>query len=100
MLLFEEKRLLKSSLSSILATLYFDARLINPSAPKSSHHSELNLTSVKSSLRILKTCFSYVFAFSNKSLESKVGLVLFVPEGSPIRPVKSPIRKMTLCPKS
>ena len=53
MLLFDVNLLLKSSLSSMRATLYFDASPINPSAPNLSHHSELNLISVRSFLRIL-----------------------------------------------
>ena len=43
---------------------------------------------------------TYVLAFSFASSSVKGGLVLFLPEGSPIMAVKSPITKLAACPRS
>ena len=61
---------------------------------------ELNLISVFFGSKILKICFSYVLAFLFKSFPERTGLVSLTPEGSPMEPVKSPIKKTTLCPRS
>ena len=57
------------------------------------NHSELKRSSVFSRSSTLNTCEAYVFAFSaTSSGESALRVALF-PLGSPIIPVKSPIRK-------
>jgi len=82
---------LKSSLSIILATVYLDEIRITCSKLILSNHSPLYLISVFSLLRILKTCSAYDLAFSLTSSMLSMGLVFDLPEGSPIRAVKSPI---------
>ncbi|MCY1431217.1 hypothetical protein D9M71_471800 [compost metagenome] len=56
---------------------------------------ELNATSVFAGSRILNTCALYVSAFSSTCSRVSGGRVTLLPLGSPIIPVKSPIRKMT-----
>ncbi|KFF36286.1 hypothetical protein G039_0303165 [Pseudomonas aeruginosa VRFPA01] len=58
-------------------------------------HVELKATSVLDGSRILKTWDLYVSAFSRTWSRVKGGRVTLFPLGSPIIPVKSPIRKIT-----
>ena len=44
--------------------------------------------------RIFATCFRYVSPFRRVSSKVNFGRVLLLPDGSPIIPVKSPIRKI------
>ena len=63
-------------------------------------HSELNLTTVLFLSKILNTCSLYVSAFLVTSSGDNTGLNSVLPVGSPMVAVKSPIRKITVCPKS
>src|ERR1035441_9259429 len=93
------KRFAKSSRSSRRATVYFAERRTRPSAPRAESHSELKATRVLCGSRILKTCALYVSAFTRTSSFVSCGRVTFLPVGSPIIPVKSPIKKTTVCPR-
>src|ERR1700690_2912773 len=93
------KRFAKSSRSSRRATGYLAERRTRPSAPGAESHSELKATRVSLGSRILKTCALYVSAFATTSSFVSCGRVAFLPVGSPIIPVKSPIRKMTVWPR-
>ena len=61
---------------------------------------ELNSTLVLDKSSILPTCSMYVRAFSLTCSGVSAGLVSDFPDGSPIMPVKSPIRNMTSWPRS
>ena len=80
------------------ASVYFAASRIIPSDPSAPSHSELKRTSVFTGSRILKTCCLYVSAFWRISSFDSAGRVDFLPVGSPIIPVKSPMRKITRWP--
>ena len=80
--------------------MYFAHSRTSPSAPSAESHSELNITRVLTGSRILKTCALYVSAFARISSFVSCGRVAFFPVGSPIIPVKSPIRNTTSCPSS
>ena len=73
---------------------------MKPSEPRAPSHSELKRTSVFTGSRILNACFLYVSAFLSISSRVSGGRVFDLPVGSPIIPVKSPIRKMTRWPRS
>ena len=82
------------------ATVYFDARWMNPAAPSFPSQRLLKSTTVFFGWRILKTCFLYVSAFFLICSRVRTGRVFDCPVGSPIIPVKSPMRKTTRCPIS
>ena len=94
------QRFLKSSRSSMRASVYFAASLIIPADPSGESHSLLKRTSVRSRSSTLNTCFLYVSALAAICSSLSGGRVVFRPVGSPIIAVKSPMRKMTVCPKS
>ena len=71
-----------------------------PGDPSGRSHSLLNRTSVRSLSSTLNTCRLYVSALAAICSSFSGGRVVFRPVGSPIMAVKSPMRKMTVCPKS
>ena len=77
------------------ATVYREHNSMKSAAVKVSIHVELKAISVRSGSRILKICFLYVSALRRTSSRVRVLRVSDLPEGSPIMPVKSPMRKMT-----
>src|ERR1035437_9777745 len=83
--------LVKSSLSSILATVYFEDNLITSSKVILPNHSELYTIFVFSLIKILEACSKYDCPLLRASSKDRDGRVIFLPEGSPIIPVKSPI---------
>ena len=62
------------------------------------HHLELKSITVFSGSNILKACFLYVSALARTSSRVSLLRASDLPDGSPIIPVKSPIRNITLCP--
>ena len=82
------------------ASVYRAASLISPAEPSGTSHSLLKRTSVRSRSRMRNTCFLYVSAFAAICSSLNGGRVELRPVGSPIIPVKSPIRKMTVWPSS
>ena len=94
------QRFLKSSRSSMRASVYRAASLISPAEPSAVSHSLLKRTSVRAGSRMRNTCFLYVSAFTAICSSLSGGRVELRPVGSPIIPVKSPIRKMTVWPRS
>src|SRR6185437_1432289 len=60
----------------------------------------LKSTTVRSASRSLNTCARYVSAFCSICSRESAGRVSLRPVGSPIIPVKSPIRKITWWPRS
>ena len=71
---------------------------INPAAFIAPNQRELKSTAVRSRSRILKICSWYVTALAATCSRVSGGRVAFLPVGSPIIPVKSPIRNVTSCP--
>ena len=94
------KRFVKSSRSRMRATVYFEHKRSMSSNFSLSSHSLLKRTSVLSASRILKTWALYVSALRLISARVMGGRVMLRPVGSPIMPVPSPIKKITVCPRS
>ena len=90
----------KSSLSIILATVNFAIKDKVSFIVNGSSHAELKHILVFSGSNILNTCSLYVSAFANTCSFISGFLVSDLPVGSPIIPVKSPIKNVTLCPSS
>ena len=82
------------------ATVYFEHNRMMSANFIGSSHSLLNRTSVFTGSRILNTWVLYVSAFLSISSRVIGGRVVLRPVGSPMRPVLSPIRKITRCPRS
>ncbi len=82
------------------ATVEVAASRIIPDAPSWLHQVELKRISVLSASRTLKTWALYVSAFSAICSGVRGGRVALRPLGSPIIPVKSPMRNITWCPRS
>ena len=91
---------LKSSLSNIRATVYLLVNSIISLKFILDSHSELYAILVFSLSNILVTCFKYVSPDNLVCSNVNACLVLLLPDGSPIIPVKSPITKTTSCPIS
>ena len=85
--------LLKSSLSNILATVVELDNLITSEKLISFNHLELYTTLSVSIFKTAPAWSKYVLALSRASSMVSCGLVLFLPVGSPIIAVKSPITR-------
>src|SRR5258706_497985 len=77
-------RFLKSSRSSIRASVYLAASLIMPGEPSGSSHSLLNRTSVRSLSSTLNTCRLYVSALAAICSLLSGGRVVLRPVGCPV----------------
>src|SRR5665213_1465857 len=80
------------------ATVDLAASCTNSTAVSFDSQRELKSTIVRTGSSILHTCCWYVLAFAWISSAVSGGRVTLRPVGSPIRPMKSPIRNVTACP--